>query len=892
MSSKSVAKSLTFFAAISLVFAARADITSGLIGYWSLSDGPGASTVTDLTGNGGTATLTNFTDATYNNMWTTSSDTTDGWPFAMLFNQSGEGANTYINVPDSSILNSPSTNRTWTLSAWVKCSEAGTAEPRYAGIIAKGNQGAEAYGLYMNDTAGSGKFSGIFHNASLGSAEVATSSTVAQSGVWYHVAVTVLEPKSASANAEAILYVNGVAESGANANTYTTVYSTNLPVTIGCRRLSSGAIGAAFAGTIDDVRIYNRALSASDIAQLAGNKAFAPNNSGIGYWNGLGGSGGNATLDTTSLNFCTNVFSAPVGTAASLGNVLTLDNGSALPPSVTFASTYYSNSLPIAVAATNLTIAPGGIAVATANAAGTINFANNLTTTYILNSSDSIGIKDGANPTSLVQSGNGTAILTGANTFSGGVTINWGTVQAGNGGPITGQELGTGSVTDNSTLVFNGNNSAAFNRSISGTGAVIQKGSGTLTLTAANTYTGGTTISSGALSVNSLSDAGSPVSTGSITLSGGTLNYTGTVDSTARQFTGIAGTTNTIDVASGANLEITGRITGSAAWLVNKIDSGTLTISGAADNSFLGLNVNGGTVILNKTSASNVHAIGNPLTVNSGGTVQLSGAGTTQIFNNASAPVTITSGGVFDANGQSETFNKLTLSGNGSGSGALINSAASTTSALTASIVLAGNTTIGGAGNITLPSVVSGTGVLTYAGTGTLTLSAANTYSGTTVVSAGLLDGTVNGAIPGNVTVTGTGTLSLDTAAILSPTAILTLPASPGTGIVNLNFSGTQTISALFIGTTSMPGGTYGAPGSGATHENAAFQNVGILYVAQTFWDANHTDANSQSSANGGGSGNWNNATANWWISGNADTIWSAGNVAYFSGTAGTVTLN
>ncbi len=892
MKSNFFAKALTLLAGISLVLAARADITTGLIGYWSLSDGPGASTVTDLTGNGNNGTLTNFTDGTYNNMWTSSSDTNDGWPFAMLFNQSGEGANTYINVPDSSVLNTPSANRTWTLSAWVKCSEAGTAEPRYAGIIAKGNQGAEAYALYMNDTAGTGKFSGIFHNASLGSAEVATSTTVAQNGVWYHVAVTVLEPKSSSANAEAILYVNGVAESGANANTYTTVYSTNLPVTIGCRRLSSGDIGAAFAGTIDDVRIYSRALSANDIAQLYANKAFAPNNSGIGYWNGSAGNGGNATLDTASLNFCTNIYSAPVGTAASLGNVLTLDNGSALPPSVTFASTYYSNSLPIAVAATNLTIAPGGLAVATANAPGTINFANNLATTFILNSSDSIGIKDGANPTSLVQSGNGTAILTGVNTFSGGVTINWGTVQVGNGGTITGQELGTGSVTDNSTLAFSGNNSAIFNSAISGTGVVIQKGSGTTTLTGANTYTGGTTITSGALTVNSLSDSGSPAGTGSVTLGGGTLNYTGASDSTARQFTGIAGTTNTIDVTSGANLEITGRVTGSAAWVVNKVDSGTLTLSGSTDNSFLGMNVNGGTVILNKNSTTAIHAIGNPLTVNSGGTVQLSGSSNYQIANNANSPVTINSGGVFDANSQSQTFNKLALSGTGSGSGALINSAASTTSTMTALVVLAGGATIGGAGSITLPSVVSGTGGLTYAGTGTLTLSAANTYSGATVVSSGLLDGIFNGAIPGNVAVTGTGTLSLDTAAILSPTAILTLPASPGTGIVNLNFSGTQTISALFIGTTSMPGGTYGAPGSGATHENAAFQNVGILYVAQTFWDANHTDAGSQSSANGGGSGNWNNATASWWVSGNADTIWSPGNVAYFAGTAGTVTLN
>ena len=210
MSMKTLRIAINPLIAASLLLSARADITTGLVGYWNLNDGPGSSTVADLTGNGNTGTLVNFTDATFNNMWTSSSDPNNGWPFAMLFNQSGEGANTYINVPDSPILNSPSTNRTWTLSAWVKPSVAGTAEARYAGIIAKGIQGSEAYALYMNDTAGSGKFSGLFHNVSLASAEVATSTTVAAINTWYHVVCVVSEPKQTGSNAEALMYVNGV----------------------------------------------------------------------------------------------------------------------------------------------------------------------------------------------------------------------------------------------------------------------------------------------------------------------------------------------------------------------------------------------------------------------------------------------------------------------------------------------------------------------------------------------------------------------------------------------------------------------------------------------------------------------------------------------------------
>ena len=47
--------------------------------------------------------------------------------------------------------------------------------------------------------------------------------------------------------------------------------------------------------------------------------------------------------------------------------------------------------------------------------------------------------------------------------------------------------------------------------------------------------------------------------------------------------------------------------------------------------------------------------------------------------------------------------------------------------------------TIGGAGDMTISSVISGTGSLTKTGTGTLTLSGANTYTGATTISQGTL---------------------------------------------------------------------------------------------------------------------------------------------------------
>ncbi len=236
-------------------------------------------------------------------------------------------------------------------------------------------------------------------------------------------------------------------------------------------------------------------------------------------------------------------------------------------------------------------------------------------------------------------------------------------------------------------------------------------------------------------------------------------------------------------------------------------------------------------------------------------------------------------------------FFSLSLAGTGiSGTGALINSAVSTTSTLTVPITLAANTSIGGSGNITLPDVVSGTGSLTYAGSGLLTLKAANTYTGGTIINSGTLDGSVAGSIPGNVTVSGTGVLELDNATAMFPSATLTLPNSPSANTVNLTFSGTQNIGVLIIGSTRMPAGTYGAS---ATNPNNAFTGSGLLIVTgQAYWDANGTDASSGSGVNGGGSGSWDSSTSDWWVGGNVDTTWpTANNNAYFAGTAGTVTL-
>ncbi|MES2532673.1 MAG: autotransporter-associated beta strand repeat-containing protein, partial [Pseudomonadota bacterium] len=111
---------------------------------------------------------------------------------------------------------------------------------------------------------------------------------------------------------------------------------------------------------------------------------------------------------------------------------------------------------------------------------------------------------------SLVKGGAGSLSLTGPNTYSGTTTINAGTLQVGDGG--TTGTLGTGAVVDNAALVFNRSDLMTVANAISGSGDLMQAGSGTLNLTGANTYTGGTSINAGTLKVNNTS--GSATGTG------------------------------------------------------------------------------------------------------------------------------------------------------------------------------------------------------------------------------------------------------------------------------------------------------------------------------------------------------------------------------------------
>jgi len=205
-----------------------------------------------------------------------------------------------------------------------------------------------------------------------------------------------------------------------------------------------------------------------------------------------------------------------------------------------------------------------------------------------------------ANSGAVEQSGAGTVALTGNNNYPGGTTVDASTVLQVGAGGATGS-IGTGAVTDNGELDFNLSSSFTFTNLISGSGDIVQLGSGTTTLGIVNTYTGSTTVSNGVL-----------VAAGSV---GGDLDVDGGVLAA-----GAAGSVANLNVAGNLNLNA-----GAILATLNKSlspSNSTVTVSG-------GITVSGGSLVLTNFGPSlavgDRFVIFNQATTGSGLTIQSKG---------------------------------------------------------------------------------------------------------------------------------------------------------------------------------------------------------------------------------------------------------------------------
>lgn len=198
----------------------------------------------------------------------------------------------------------------------------------------------------------------------------------------------------------------------------------------------------------------------------------------------------------------------------------------------------------------------------------------------------------------LVKAGSGTLVLTGDNSYSGGTSINAGTLQVGGGG-ISGSIVGN--VANNGSLILDRSDSLMLAGAISGTGTLNQIGSGTAVLTGTNTYTGGTTISGGALQLGNGGTSGSLL--GDVT-NNGTLVFDRSDDVTFANV--ISGSGGVVQAGSGATvLDGVQTYTGTTT-----IDAGSLFVDGSINSSVM-VNTAGtlggtGTIVGNVTNAGTV----------------------------------------------------------------------------------------------------------------------------------------------------------------------------------------------------------------------------------------------------------------------------------------------
>jgi autotransporter-associated beta strand protein len=215
-------------------------------------------------------------------------------------------------------------------------------------------------------------------------------------------------------------------------------------------------------------------------------------------------------------------------------------------------------------------------------------------------------------------------------------------------------------------------------------GQLIKSGVGTLTLSANNTYNGGTKLVAGTLSIANSANIGG--SSSEIKFDGGTLRVTGTGISNLDSHN-----VNWNSFEGGIDVDSVGH-----TFAVNQTlgGSGTFTKHGA------------GTLIL---SSANNH----------GGTI--TAGGVLSVLDDArlgtvSSPLGLAGGTLRFTTGGSSTVNRITTLAN-----------SSTVDVSQASAV------------ITMSQPIDGTGALTKAGPGTLILGAANTYTGATTISAGTM---------------------------------------------------------------------------------------------------------------------------------------------------------
>ncbi len=462
---------------------------------------------------------------------------------------------------------------------------------------------------------------------------------------------------------------------------------------------------------------------------------------------------------------------------------------------ITLVGTTASNRGWLQLNGSNETI--GGLVSATtgaglvANESATLNSTLTLNVTGAQDFSGLIRNGNGSNGTlTIVKAGDGTQTLSGTNnTYTGGTQINAGSLQVASTGALG----TTGNVTfGGGTLQYaSGGNGTDYSSRIKSSGSAVsldtngqsvamagvidssnaagltKLGSGTLTLSGNNTYTGITTVSVGVLNIQNATALGS-TGNGTTVSSGAALQIQGGIavgsEALALSGTGISNDGALRNISG--NNTFGGLVTLGAGTRINS-DAGTLTLgnNGTITGSGFGLTVGGA----GNTTIAGIIGTGT-------GTVTKDGSGKLVLFSTSSVGNTFTGGvflnagtlGVYEGSSLGQlpvsAATQLTFTGNSTlqFQATPVNFYNSNRKmAISAGVAATFDTQSFSAG---IDGIISGfTGSLVKTGSGTLTLRGNNTYGGGTTISAGTLtlgNAGALGSATGALSVTG-GNLNL-----------------------------------------------------------------------------------------------------------------------------------
>ncbi|NCV44142.1 MAG: hypothetical protein EBW15_05000, partial [Actinobacteria bacterium] len=333
-----------------------------------------------------------------------------------------------------------------------------------------------------------------------------------------------------------------------------------------------------------------------------------------------------------------------------------------------------------------------------------------------------------------ISSGGALRNISGDNTYQGTIDIS-----SSASGVRINSDSGTltlsGNITNGSQLLLIGGAGDTVVSGIIGNGAgeFWKADSGTVTLTATNTYTGLTKVLGGTLVLDKASSTTGTVidDSAAITINGGILK----LNDLYEILDTVTLTNGSITVASAGNGLL------ASTYLLNPTSGTTHAIDAILDDNFrstLTMNGSSGTVV----TLNAVNTYLGKTTIN-GGTLKL---GVDNVMPNTSEVVIAnTSGAILDVNGKTDTIGSLSGGGTSGGNITLGTGGALTVNQFTFGIY-------GG--------VISGDGSFTKSGYGTLWLDRANTYTGGTTIAGGEIIAGVTNVFP-NTSLTFTGTSKL-----------------------------------------------------------------------------------------------------------------------------------